>query len=249
MKNNSPKEMDTKQNIRNAIKKASRQLLRCCIYSQDETEQVVEHLLADVIGIVFAARRKNGVTPKAEETVAEMIRLGVPKNIIRARYEYVEVSLQNAKYTFYRNGYYPDSIQIDWNGCLCIEKSTLSPIDLARTIIDLDTLLPFLGCKAEELIVKISGEKKAIQIQRATVKPQLEAVLPAMGIGCMFGIKDGVVQLQLSKSFSCFIDIPISELSAFLSDPERILSTLKPSQEGYVDDIPQYSPGHHFRFP
>ena len=249
MKDKSPKEMDTKQSIRNAIKKAYRQLLRCCIYSQDEPEQVVEHLFADVIGIVFEARRKNGVKPKVEETVAEMIRLGVPKSVVRARYKYVEVSLQNAKYTFFRDGYYPDSIQVDWGGCQCIEKATLPPKNLARTIIDLDALLPYLRFKGEELIVRIGSEKKAFQIQRATVKPQLEAVFPAMGIGCIFGIQDGIVEIELTRSYSGIIKLPISELPAFLSDPERILSTLKPCQEGYVEDATQYSPKNHFPFP
>ena len=94
-------------------------------------------------------------------------------------------------------------------------------------------------------------ELKAEEILQVSVGAQLEAVLPAMGLGCTFSVKGDKVHMDLTRTFQGSVDLPISELQAFLSDPQRILGTLRPDGNGYVDDSGHayLDPRSRFLFP
>ena len=114
----------------------------------------------------------------------------------------------------------------------------------------MDEELPALGTRAKEFLDRLAVEMKAEEIQRITVKAQLDAILPAMGINCRFDVTDDKVRLNMTRTFQGSVDLPIAELQAFLADPERILGTLHPDGNGYVDDTGHayLDPGSQFLF-
>lgn len=245
-------DMDTATQFRNAVSKFSKKLVIDCTSCLDKPEEIAGRLFSMVFNnLVTHPRKGDQAIPKPEETTAELIRLGVPKEQIRASFQHIEITLKNARFFLYRVDCPPGSIQVDCDRGRCRVQSTLPSRDLARTILDFDELLPQLDDKRKELLERILAEFKALEIQRTAVRSQLEAVLPAMGISCSFDVVDGKVQLQLDQSFQGSVDLSLTDLAAFLADPERILSTLHPAELGYVEDAGKhyYFRGPKFRFP
>lgn len=243
--------MELKTRFHNAVRKAFRKALMA--YKSDglPMKELQNDFYDEVFTDLFADPKKGWTDPKAEETAAEMIRAGVPKDCVRATFLYIEVRLRNGTVFLHRPSSLRGTVQVDWNGNDGAAQATLSPKDLADTLLFLDEQLPGLAAKGEELLRRISAEIKAEEIQRTAVKNQLEAVLPPMGIACSFDVKDDKVHLCLNRAFRGDVDLPLTELAAFLSDPERILATLQLAEPGFVQDSKRHYtfPGPHFKFP
>ena len=242
--------MDTKSRFRRAVKKSCKILLRQFSFNANEPEKALELLFSDVIYDTLAPMRKDAVSPKAEDIAIALIRLGVPRGSVHAGFSEVKIPLRHSTYRLERQLMSPQgAVQVHWNGLHCVVIPTLSAEDLARALLDLDELLPKLDAYGKTLVLRIGAERRAAQIERTAVKAQLDAVIPALGIECSFSVKDGTVHLDLSRLFQGFVDIPTSELAAFLADPERILSVLHPPHAGYVREEHDSSyHGPHFRF-
>lgn len=237
--------MELETRFQNTVRRFVKKLLQDYKLTREVPEKVVKSLYNGVINVLLTSPRKDRTAPRAEEVAAELIRAGVPKGSVRARFLYVEVRLGNGTYCLYRANLPKGTIKVDWNGNRCGARSTLSPIETAETLLGLDGLLTRLEACGKELLVRISAERKAEEIQRIAVKSQLEAALPAMGIACTFDMKkDDKVHLQLTRTFQGSVDLPLAELAAFLSDPERILASLQPVEQSYVEDS-----GMHYFFP
>ena len=242
--------MDTGTRFHGAVKKACKILSRQFSFNGNEPERAFELLFSDVMSDMLAPNRADAVAPKAEETASALIRLGVPKGSVHAGYSEIKIPLRYATYRLQRRLVNPQgAVQVNWNNLHCVVIPTLSAEELAQALLDLDELLPDLEAKGKALVLRISSERKAAQIQQAAVKAQLDAVIPALGIECSFGVKDDTVHLDLTRLFQGFVEMPLSELSAFLADPERILSALNAPREGYVRHEHDYSHGPRFRFP
>lgn len=212
--------------FQNIVRRFVKKLLQEHKVVRGKPEDLVNSMYNGVINVLLTSPRKDKTAPRAEEVAVELIRSGVPKDSIRARFLYIEVQLENGTYFLYRTGRPKGTVQVDWNGNRCVVQTTLSPKELAETLQGLDGLLPQLEACGEELLVRMRAELKAEEIQRTAVKKQLEAVLPALGIACAFDVKDDNVHLQLSRVFQGKVDLPLTELADFLSDPDRILATV-----------------------
>ena len=237
--------------FQNIVRRFVKKLLQEHKVVRGKPEDLVNSMHNGVINVLLTSPRKDKTAPRAEEVAVELIRSGVPKDSIRARFLYIEVQLENGTYFLYRTGRPKGTVQVDWNGNRCVVQTTLSPKELAETLQGLDGLLPQLEACGEELLVRMRAELKAEEIQRTAVRNQLEAALPPMGVACTFDVKDDKVHLQLTRAFQGNVDLPLTELAAFLSDPERILASLQPAEEGFVEDSERhyFFPGPHFRFP
>ena len=212
--------------FQNIVRRFVKKLLQEHKVVRGKPEDLVNSMYNGVINVLLTSPRKDKTAPRAEEVAVELIRSGVPKDSIRARFLYIEVQLENGTYFLYRTGRPKGTVQVDWNGNRCVVQTTLSPKELAETLQGLDGLLPQLEACGEELLVRMRAELKAEEIQRTAVKKQLEAVLPALGIACAFDVKDDNIHLQLSRVFQGKVDLPLTELADFLSDPDRILATV-----------------------
>ena len=228
--------MDTKERFQKALKKYSKVLLQECLFSPKSPKELLEHLFADVVGEVLTAPTKGGSVPQAEATTIELARQGVPRESMHIGFLQVTVPLPNATCILHRIKFPAGSVEISWKECRRVVTSSLPAKDLARTILELDQLLPALEAKWKELLDRILVEMKAQQIQRIAVKNQLEAVLPALGIQCGFDVKDDKVQVHMTRIFTGSVELPLPELAAFLADPERILASLQPHNDGRVED-------------
>ena len=220
-------------------------------YSPLTPEEETRQLFEDFVGEHLIHRKKIGMPGPAEETVAELIRHGVPKSAVAFCFSYLAVTLAHATYYFYRTEPARGSVQVNWNGQRFTAKPTLRSKDLAEAILRMDTELPALETRIKEFLDRMAAELKAEEILQVSVGAQLEAVLPAMGLGCTFSVKGDKVHMDLTRTFQGSVDLPIAELQAFLSDPERILGTLHPDGNGYVDDTGHayLDPGSRFLFP
>lgn len=212
--------------FQNIVRRFVKKLLQEHKVVRGKPEDLVNSMYNGVINVLLTSPRKDKTAPRAEEVAVELIRSGVPKDSIRARFLYIEVQLENGTYFLYRTGRPKGTVQVDWNGNRCVVQTTLSPKELAETLQGLDGLLPQLEACGEELLVRMRAELKAEEIQRTAVKKQLEAVLPALGIACAFDVKDDNIHLRLSRVFQGKVDLPLTELADFLSDPDRILATV-----------------------
>ena len=233
--------MNTKEIFQQAVKKYSRLLLREYVDTPGSVNQLREKLFSSVVGDLLTAPKKVGKdrdrkVPKAEETALELIRLGVPKKSLSFGFMDVCVPLQNAVCILHRLRFPPGTVEISWKGYRRAVTTSLPAKDLARIILELDELLPELEGKTQELAERVAVELMALKIQRITVKRQLEEVLPAMGIRCGFDVIDDKVHLQLTRTFQGEMEIPLSELQAFLSNPDRIFASLQPPSSAYVED-------------
>ena len=233
--------MNTKERFQQAVRKYSRLLLREYVDTPGSVNQLREKLFSSVVGDLLIAPKKVGKAPdrkvsKAEKTALELIRLGVPKKSLRFGFMEISVPLQNAVCILHRLRFPPGTIEISWKGYRRFVTTSLPAKDLARIILDLDELLPELEVKTQELVERVAVELKALQIQRITVKHQLEEILPALGIQCGFNVIGDKVHLHLTRTFLGEMEIPLSELQAFLSDPDRIFASLQPPCNARVED-------------
>ena len=228
-----------------------RSLLRRRQYNQLTPEAVTQRLFADFVSEHLNLRKKNGASARAEETVAELIRQGVPKSAVAFCISYLTVTLAHATYYFYRTEPARGSVEVDWNGNQCKVNPALRSKDLAEAILRMDAKFPALETRVKEFLDRMAVELKAEEILHVSVGAQLEAVLPALGLRCLFSVKGDKVHMDLTRTFLGSVDLPIAELQAFLSDPERILDTLRPDGNGYVDDTGHayLDPGCRFLFP
>ena len=200
-------------------------------------EEMTQEMFSDFVGEHLNVRKKKvGMPGPAEETVAELIRHGVPKSAVTFCISYLAVTLAHATCYFYRTEPARGSVEVDWNGHLCTVRPVLRPKDLAEAILQLDAELPALETRVKEFLDRMATELKAEEILAISVGAQLEAVIPALGIGCTFHVTDDKVHMDLTRTFKGSVDLPIAELQAFLADPARILGTLHPDGKGYVDD-------------
>lgn len=223
-----------------SIKKTTRSLLRECPYNRETPEKLVNRLFSELVGEVLGKRNKNGTSARAEETVAELIRSGLRKDDVEPRFAYLGVALEHATYYLYRTEPGKGSVEVHWKGFQCSVKPALQAKELAQAIRELDAMFPELEVRMKEFLERVAVERKAAEIQRIAVGAQLEAVLPDMGLGCTFNVKDDKVHLDLTRTFQGSVDLPLAELQAFLADPERIHDTLQPDKHGYVHDIDHY---------
>ena len=207
-------------------------------YDPVTLDRTVELLFSSVLKKLFFEPGKNGPFPKAEETALALIRLGVPKENVRAGYNHVTVSLPNATYRIYRetSGRHAGTLRVTRNDCQSLVRCGLESEDLARFLMDVDPLLPAIEERGRDLFRELEKEQlqaetewKAQEIERISVEHQLGAVLPAMDIGCQYRITDGVVHLDLTRLFQAGLDIPVQDLPAFLADPAGILAALSPA--------------------
>ena len=214
-------------------------------------EEETRQMFADFVSEHFKRRKKGGMPGPAEETVAELIRHGVPKSSVTFCFSYLAVELAHATYYFYRTEPARGSVQVNWNGQRFTAKPTLRSKDLAEAILRMDTELPALETRIKEFLDRMAAELKAEEILQVSVGAQLEAVLPAMGLGCTFSVKGDKVHMDLTRTFQGSVDLPIAELQAFLANPERILGTLHPDGNSYVDDTGHayLDPRSRFLFP
>ena len=214
-------------------------------------EEMTQEMFSDFVSEHLNLRKKNRMPGPAEETVAELIRHGVPKSSVTFCFSYLSVALAHATYYLYRIEPAQGSVQVNWNGRRFTVKPISSAKDLAEAILRIDEKFPELEAKVKEFLDRLAVEMKAEEILQVTVGAQLEAVLPAMGLGCTFRVRGDKVHMDLTRTFQGSVDLPISELQAFLVDPERILGTLHPDGNGYVDDTGHayLDPRSRFLFP
>ena len=222
-------------NYNTSIIPSMRSLTRRRHYSPLTPEEVTQQLFSDFVSEHFTRRKKNGMPGPAEETVAELIRHGVPKSDVTFCFSYLAVSLAHATYYIYRTEPARGSVQVNWNGHRFTVKPTVPSKELAETILRTDAKIPELEARVQEFLDRMAVELKAEEIMRITVGAQLEAVMPALGLGCSFDVKDNKVQLDLTRQFHGRVVLPVSELQAFLADRDRILGLLQPAQDGYVE--------------
>lgn len=233
--------MDIKEQFYKAIKKAGRAMLEVSVDTSETRERLLGILFEKVLDELFPG--KKGVRhPAAEETTSELIRLGVPKGSLDVGFMKTTVPLLNVAVILHRMMYPQGTVQIIWKDYRHTVRPGLPAKELARALLDLDALMPEFEARGKIVIDRIAIERKALQIVQITVKHQLEAVLPAMGIRCGYDIQDTKVHIDMTKTFSGSLDIPLTELADFLADPERILSALQPPAEGDVVDT-------HMTFP
>lgn len=228
-----------------------RTLVRRKQYQLLTPEEATRQLFEDFVGEHLNVRKKKvGMPGPAEETVAELIRHGVPKSAVSFCISYLAVTLAHATCYFYRTEPARGSVEVDWNGHLCTVRPVLRPKDLAEAILQLDAELPALESRVKEFLDRMAAELKAEEILAISVGAQLEAVIPALGIRCYFEVKGDKVHMDLTRTFQGSVGIPLAELQAFLADPARILGALHPDGNGYVDDTGHayLDPGSQFLF-
>ena len=227
-----------------------RSLVRRKQYKLLTPEAATRQLFEAFVGEHLNVRKKNGMPGPAEETVAELIRHGVPKSAVTFCISYLAVTLAHATCYFYRTEPARGSVEVDWNGVKSTVRPALRPKDLAEAILRMDAELPALETRVKEFLDRMAAELKAEEIMAIAVGAQLEAVIPALGIGCYFEVKGDKVHMDLTRTFQGSVDLPLAELQAFLADPARILGTLHPDGNGYVDDTGHayLDPGSQFLF-
>lgn len=234
--------MDTRDRFQTAVKKAFKSLLRECSQTNVTAEQVNARLFSSVVEDVLLSFKKGGTLPKAEATAAELVRLGVSKKAMDTCFLRISVLLANATFILHKCQYPPGTVEVLWAKRRCVLRSGLPSKDLARAIIDLDALLPELLPKEKELQDLLGVERKAMQVQRVTVKSQLEAVIPETGLECRYEVKDGLVHLYLTRRLEGRVSVPVSQLPGFLADPRRLDAALTPANDACVDEIQRFVP-------
>lgn len=239
--------MDMNEQFHAAVKKAGRAMLEESVDTTETPEQLLGGLFGKVVDELFPPK-KGARYPAAEETASELIRLGVPKRSMDVGFMRTTVPLLNVVAVLHRIKYPKGTVQIIWKDYQRTVRPGLSAKDLARALLDLDALMPELEARGKRLIERIAIERKALQIVQITVRNQLEAVLPAMGIRCGYDIRDTKVHIDLSKTFTGSLDIPLTELGDFLADPERIMAALQAPAEGEVVDTHMTFPSPYFAF-
>ena len=184
----------------------------------------------------FEVPESKDIRMNPEETTTRLIHHGIPKGNISAKFNYLTASLPNADYRLYRetSGNSADTIRITRNGYSVYITSRLSSEETARFVLLLDEHLPRIdeaaGALFGELLQKYRNkqtEMKALEIARKAVEAQIADVLPGMGIKAKYKIADGKVKLNLTRTLTGEVEVPLEALRDFLSDPGRVESALK----------------------
>ena len=184
----------------------------------------------------FEVPESKDIRMNPEETTTRLIHHGIPKGNISAKFNHLTASLPNADYRLYRetSGNSADTIRITRNGYSVYITSRLSSEETARFVLLLDEHLPRIdeaaGALFGELLQKYRNkqtEMKALEIARKAVEAQIADVLPGMGIKAKYKIADGKVKLNLTRTLTGEVEVPLEALRDFLSDPGRVESALK----------------------
>lgn len=201
---------------------------------------VRDQLFMSVVKDMAGELKSEDTRMNPEETVIKIIRHGIPKESISAKYTYLTACLPNADYRLYRetSGYRAGTIRITRNGCTVYISSRISSEYTARFILQLDNYLPRIdeaaGALFEELLNEYRNKQKemmALEIARKAVDAQLAGVLPGMGIEAKYTIADGKVRLYLTRTCTGEVELPLEALGDFLSDPGRVESVLKVARQ------------------
>ena len=201
----------------------------------DPWSEILERLLSDV---ACELRKGDGEkpVPRAEDTVAAVLRKGVAASAVRVSFKHITLTLANGVYRIYRemSGFPAGSVRILKPGCTWTVMLALTSDALAEFILYLDEGLPEIRQVADYVSDAIAAERrrreaeeKAEEIGMTAVAKLLEA-LPALRVGCEFEVRDGMVHLDLTRTLTASLDIPLEELPAFISEPDEILSSLSP---------------------
>ena len=224
-------------------------------------EWTTDTLFKAVFKFFFDLRKNNQHTPNPEESVAELIRLGLPKGKVSATYSFVNVFLPNGKYRLYRttSGVPSGTIRVARGIYSADFVTDYTPKEVAEFIMLVDPLLPKIDEAARKLFQEMEEavrqkqiDEKVREIAKKTVETQLKAVLPELGVSCSYKIEGDKVHLDLTRVLQAGIDIPLSELADLLADPGKIESALKPSPDNRItEDQPEvlspYFPGPHLQ--
>ena len=184
----------------------------------------------------FEVPESKDIRMNPEETTTRLIHHGIPKGNFSAKFNYLTASLPNADYRLYRetSGNSADTIRITRNGYSVYITSRLSSEETARFVLLLDEHLPRIdeaaGALFGELLLKYRNKQKemmALEIARKAVEAQIADVLPGMGIKAKYKIADGKVKLNLTRTLTGEVEVPLEALRDFLSDPGRVESALK----------------------
>ena len=127
--------MDTKDRFQIAVKNAREALEKQAVYESVTPYHVLARLFSSVVEDVLVSLKKGGTVPKAEETAAELIRLGVPKKAMDIIFMRISIPLPNATFILHRCQYPPGTVEVLWNKHRCVLRSGLPAKDLARTIL------------------------------------------------------------------------------------------------------------------
>lgn len=203
----------------------------------DPWSEILQRLLSD---IACELRKGDGEkpVPRAEDTVAAILRKGVAASAVRVSFKHITITLANGAYRIYRemSGFPTGSFRILKPGSTWTVMLALTSDALAEFILYLDGGLPEIRQIADHISEAIAAERrrrdakeKAEEIGMTAVAKLLEG-LPALKVGCEFEVSDGMVHLDLTRTLTASLDIPLEELPAFLSDPEEILSILSPAE-------------------
>ena len=199
-------------------------------------EIIKEHLFKSVVKDMVDKPESEEVQMNPESVMVELIRQGIPKEHIFASFKHLTATLTNASYRFYRrtDGYPSGTIRIKRYGSYVIIRSTLPPKEIARLIILLDHHLPEIDDAAGKLFEKLQQlfrkkqtENMALEISRRVIETQIADVLPGLGITAKYDISDGKIRLNLTRTYSAEVELPLEELQDFLSNPKLVESALK----------------------
>ena len=155
------------------------------------SEMIPEQLFRSVVQDLAGEPESKDIRMNPEETIMRLIRQGIPKENISAKFKYLTASLPNADYRIYRetSGYPADTIRVTRNGCSVYISSGLTTEDTARFVLLLDGHLPEIDEAAETLFGELQRllrekqkEMMALEIAKKAVDAQLAVVLPGMGI-------------------------------------------------------------------
>lgn len=212
-------------------------------------------------GILSACAEELGKTtgsshvPRAEETAVALLRKGVSRTAVHASFKHVTVTLSHGRYRIFRetSSFQAGSVRVLAPGYTRVEMLPMSSDALAELLLALDEAVPDIRDVAERLLEAIDdetrrkeAERKAGEIGMTTAARLLEG-LPALGVGCEYEVIGGTVHLDLTKTLTASLDIPLEELPAFVSDPGRILSALSPAEA--AASSPAYQERHPFHWP
>ena len=227
-------------------------------YDEESVKDMNSLLFTSVIKMLVGDVENDVPWTTPEETVTELIQTGVSKDQIIATHKHLTVKLPNADYRMYRGvaGYPCGTIRITHKESTVLLRTGYLAKDLAQFILLLDAQLPELDKaatdlyrQAQEILRKKQAEAKALEIAKIAIEAQLNATLPDLNIACTFSVSDGKVRLNLTRTLQANLTLPLEELSDFLSNSERIESTLVPKPAPEIREIDMTKPWERRSFP
>lgn len=170
--------------------------------------------------------------PRPEDVALTLLRQGVPAKEIQASHKHLDVYLPNSVYRIFRMNDFGSFRMMRPASCGTV-RTALGAQTMADFLLAFEALVPMLEKQIEAVLGEMltavrekKAELKAREIERKTVQIQLDEVLPDLGVNCHYEVNDGVVHLDLTRTLTASLDIPLTELQDLLRDPERILSAL-----------------------